>query len=462
MSEESSVDKDTNNDKSICDDKGISCYFDNYFLVILEDDISEFFALTLFALFAFSLIAVVRKGKEAGAIHHYMPNTLPMIGVIGTFLGIYIGLIDFNLKEINNSITSLLNGLKIAFSSSIIGLSLSLILRLVYSWRIGNSEKEASSEKIEKLLEKLSEITSEGDSKQKELLAKIASSISGETESSVVGQLKSFRDENLDSNQRLKSSINNGFDELKSELRNFSQKVSEDSSSVLIKALDDLIRDFNDNLTSQFGENFKQLNDSVGQLVVWQDNYKQHIEKLSGQFDDNKECLVEIEESLRKSETNMRNVSSTMKELEDIIRFADKEVEMLSSHLENLSTVHEKANSTLPMIESKVNELTEGLTSSVSSSTKAVSESIVEQQKAMVDFLSSFRETYESGINETSTSLVSSFEKFDSDMQKEVERVIELMGSHLTALSQKLVDDYNPLVSELRQLLILARKIDQS
>jgi translation initiation factor 2 alpha subunit (eIF-2alpha) len=42
----------------------------------------------------------------------------------------------------------------------------------------------------------------------------------------------------------------------------------------IIKALQDVIKDFNNNLTEQFGDNFKQLNEAVLKMIEWQSTYK--------------------------------------------------------------------------------------------------------------------------------------------------------------------------------------------
>ena len=35
-----------------------------------------------------------------------------------------------------------------------------------------------------------------------------------------------------------------------------------------------------ENLTEQFGDNFKQLNESVKKMIIWQENYKVAIEQI--------------------------------------------------------------------------------------------------------------------------------------------------------------------------------------
>ena len=61
--------------------------------------------------------------KDAWHTHtNIWASILTVIGVFGTFLGIYFGLLDFNHKNIEGSIPTLLDGLKHAFLTSLVGI----------------------------------------------------------------------------------------------------------------------------------------------------------------------------------------------------------------------------------------------------------------------------------------------------------------------------------------------------
>lgn len=53
------------------------------------------------------------------------------VGVLGTFVGIFIGLQGFNPQDIMNSVNDILIGLKTAFFTSIVGMSVATILSIV-------------------------------------------------------------------------------------------------------------------------------------------------------------------------------------------------------------------------------------------------------------------------------------------------------------------------------------------
>ena len=76
-----------------------------------------------------------------------LPNIVSALGVIGTFLGITLGLVDFNPSpdKIDTSISTLLDGLKTAFFTSLAGTTGSLILRFFVTDKMFDKEEEGIS-----------------------------------------------------------------------------------------------------------------------------------------------------------------------------------------------------------------------------------------------------------------------------------------------------------------------------
>jgi len=58
------------------------------------------------------------------------------VGVLGTFVGIFIGLQAFNPEDITNSVNDILVGLKTAFFTSIVGMSVSTILSVTQTLKV--------------------------------------------------------------------------------------------------------------------------------------------------------------------------------------------------------------------------------------------------------------------------------------------------------------------------------------
>ena len=87
------------------------------------------------------------------------PALLTTMGILGTFVGIYMGLHNFNIFDIDQSIPALLSGLKTAFTTSIVGMVAAIFLKLMQSIKIpaaGRGQEDSANifEDIHQTLQK--------------------------------------------------------------------------------------------------------------------------------------------------------------------------------------------------------------------------------------------------------------------------------------------------------------------
>ena len=189
----------------------------------------------------------VRYGERAAA---YGPTILTTTGILATFVGIAIGLLKFDTTNIQASVPDLLAGLKTAFWGSVAGVGAALSLKFRHYF-VGVKSASGTAMAGEPTVEDVVRG-----------LQNIHYSLAGDDESTLISQFKLLRS---DSNERL--------DALKRAQIESLAKLSELGSKALIEALKEVIANFNQNLNEQFGENFKQLNAAVGQLLVWQQQH---------------------------------------------------------------------------------------------------------------------------------------------------------------------------------------------
>ena len=105
--------------------------------------------LIMFGIVFFKVIKYNRLDNKEK--RNFYINLLPILGVIGTFLGICLGLANFDSTEIESSVPQLLQGLKTAFWTSFIGTSWAVFLNIRYS----SKDKEENDEEEEVSLLKL-------------------------------------------------------------------------------------------------------------------------------------------------------------------------------------------------------------------------------------------------------------------------------------------------------------------
>src|SRR6056300_850989 len=92
--------------------------------------------LAFILIFAFLLLSIIGLRFPTVRFFQIITSTtesnLTSIGIFFTFLGIFIALSNFDSNNIQDSIPRLLDGLSLAFGSSVFGLFSALIFRIIF------------------------------------------------------------------------------------------------------------------------------------------------------------------------------------------------------------------------------------------------------------------------------------------------------------------------------------------
>ncbi|MDZ7848657.1 MAG: hypothetical protein U5L96_19030 [Owenweeksia sp.] len=347
------------------------------------------------------------------------------IGIFGTFFGVFIGLLDFNPEDITASVPKLISGLQTAFVTSIAGLLANLILRIhpsLYGFKEERTGK-SSDDIAEQMIESLN---------------RVANSISGDGESTMVTQLQKIRTTNSD-----------GFDKMNKSFVDFADQMVADNTQSLIDALTQVMQDFNTKINEQFGENFKQLNEAVGSMLEWQKEYKKHVEVLTGQFSAVSTSIGQIDDSLKSTAES----NSTILETNELLR---EVVSDFSNTVKSFAELGDKAKDSFPIIEQNMTALTE-------TSNKYVRDSLADIQSNYDSFSSTqtqLMESYRANIEKMISDNADRIKNLDNELGQELNKALESLGSQLTSLSQHFVNDYKPLTDKLREVVQIANRIN--
>ena len=82
----------------------------------------------ILSVFIIGVAGINSKGKTLPSISSNAPTILTSFGIFFTFLGILIALSNFDVKDVNGSVPRLLDGLRLAFLSSVVGLRIKMIV----------------------------------------------------------------------------------------------------------------------------------------------------------------------------------------------------------------------------------------------------------------------------------------------------------------------------------------------
>ncbi|MBF0187656.1 MAG: hypothetical protein HQL50_07000 [Magnetococcales bacterium] len=408
------------------------------------DSVSAFFGLIILTFFLIGTFKSLNSKRSLSLSMRYAPTALTTIGVIGTFVGIYIGLINFDVTDIDGSIPSLLSGLKIAFSTSILGMVTSVFLKLIQGSRKREEVKEHISGKdIYSVLSQLHETTRLNGERGDTQLQELRRSISGDGDGSLITQIQKMRTSLHDDQTELKRCISEGFSLMVSEFQNYTRVVTENNSKALMEALQEVIQDFNTKLTEQFGENFKQLNTAVGELVVWQEHYKAQMEIMIEQFEQSRTGIQDVRKAISEIANETKAIPPTLHNLQTAIGMANEQTGSLKQHLEAVAGLKDRAMDAFPVIERNIQTLTHQMTNAVNESTQHIV-SVVDNQNR------SFQTTMESGVTMLESSAIKHQEtlKHLEDGATALPRQVEDLIAHLqTSMTQA----HDKLASELER-----------
>ena len=404
-----------------------------------------------------------------------------------------IGLLEFDVKNIDDSVPALLVGLKIAFSTSIVGMSAAIVFRSLQTF--APTHATSSGVTPEDIHSVLTEIRNENliqAAEQDDHLTKLRNAIATEGDSSLLTQIQKFR-----------TTVQDGQSELIREFREFATHMVENNQKAIIEALESVIRDFNQNLTEQFGENFKQLNEAVAALVGWQDRYKDHVEKMEARLATAVEAIEATRVALEAVREHTAAIPDAVKQLEPALSGMTTQTQSLAGHLDAVAGLRDKAVEAFPVIEANLKKITDDLTRNVETAVKQSTEAL-ERQRASQEALSSGFETLlaqagtaqeafttelkraldemnrqtatefnrhgdliEASAKEAQNSIAEAWKKteeaingqmaaLDEQMQQELSRSLEVMGRNLASISEKFVTDYTPLTDRLRDLVAMS------
>lgn len=399
---------------------------------LLQDQVAVVFIYAIIGILVLALtFRVLGIGRRFIAL---TPTALTTIGIIGTFLGILLGLAEFNPNRIDESVPDLIDGMKLAFGTSIAGVTSALGFRAFLAI-IPAPNAKTDDVQPRDILNELSAINkniAKASEENQSGLSDLRQVISSENDSSLITQM-----------QKLRTTVSDGQADLIQEFREFASHMTENNQKALIEALESVIRDFNEKLTEQFGENFKQLNQAVEKLVIWQDEYRQHLETFQQRLEAAVDALESSETALASVRDSTAKIPEAIETLDPTTRMLLGQLELLQEALTSIETLREKTDTAYPLIEDNLSRITSGFADNVTTLLAKSGEAIERSEKVFTDLSGGYQSIIEgaeeaqgkfaTAIGETTASLA----KVTEDNLTKHGEIIQTSATQLTELAEK-------------------------
>ena len=354
----------------------LSQYMEGFLRELTSSTVTDAFIVTIGVVLVISTIQAAR-GRHSQFLE-YAPTLMTSLGILGTFTGVVIGLLGFNTLDIAGSIPSLLEGLKTAFITSIVGMLAAMFFNAMDAWVFapGRAKGEVKKEDV-----------TPGDIhaalvQHSQLLEKIAQGMSSQEEGSTIGQLKLLRSDLGDFIKDTRDYNTQFSRKLWQEMERFAEMMSKSATSQLIEALRQVIQDFNQNLVEQFGENFKALDASVKKLVDWQAEHKVQVEQMTQQYKLGVTAITQTQEAVHGVWQQCKEIPQSMAELKTVLETNQHQIQELQRHLEAFVQMRDAAVEAVPTIQAKVEEIGEHLAAGASRMQQTIENSAQQLQSS--------------------------------------------------------------------------------
>ncbi|WP_227546312.1 coiled-coil domain-containing protein [Moraxella catarrhalis] len=279
-------------------------------------------------------------------------------------------------------------------------------------------------------------------------------------------------------------------------LEETAQILTKSATEEVILALNQLIKDFNHQLTEQFGENFKQLNHAVFGLIKWQENYKQQLEQMQVQYQNHTNAVAATQQAIDNIHDNLSHIAhhaqsipDSMERLAVAIELSHTQIDTLYDHLAAFADMKDKAVAALPSLSEQIDVMLQGMDDASQKLTEQfhqIHQSIKAQPSIMQSTTQELKNTLErlvgqleidiknitekhagsikeqmnqlsniaaQTLEDISDSIEGQINNFNTAEAKKIESDLQQMGSALISMTSQFTKDYKELVNHMNNII---------
>ncbi|MBB1125646.1 hypothetical protein [Thiospirillum jenense] len=386
------------------------------------------------------IFAVLSRGWS---FVNHAPTLLTSLGILGTFVGITAGLMNFDPANIDASIPLLLDGMKTAFLTSLAGMTAGIAFKAFLATPIAAprqlqaTAETSAADILQALLQQQQEIKTlrraiagdedsslvgqikmlrldqqEQQNKVVAAIGELRKTLAGTEETSLIGQVRLLRADEQDRYRQQQLDAQVFSNKLWQSLEAFAEMLSKSATEQMMNALKEVIADFNKNLTEQFGDNFKALDASVQKLVDWQAHYKEQLAEMIRQYAAGVSAIAATEASVKVIADSSSHIPDAMKQLKSLLLINLHQLQQLGNHLKAFSEMRDKAVAAVPEIREQIDLTVRTITACVQTANEHYT-TLLDKSDAYIKahddkttaLLTAFTETTHQGIDLVRTEL---------------------------------------------------------
>ncbi len=376
---------------------------------------------------------------------HYLnqiPGIMTGLGILGTFLGLSIGLNDFSIDTVDGiqqSISPLMAGIKVAFHTSVYGLVFSLVISTVNK-NVYNRSRKALYEFID-LFNKyvaprtkseytnvLMQYQEKQANYQDELLDKFTESVT-----------ETLKNSGKETNELIEPKL----DEFSSIIEEFGKLATERQT----KALDKVVTKFLKELGQMFGKGFEQVGEHLAETTVIQKECMEAMKVSLASVNDLAKNLVQINK-------DSMNIVEEQKAFQQFTSQKVAEMSVENSNTQNLMKQNASALQTMQALQQRQAEQFSMMQNQIAQCYSKMEEalsSIANVNVSSNERVLNLAKTYETSIEtvsknvsgqmqQSSAQLVKVIQMFNGELDKSLKNTFEMFDDNLSGITKQLSD----------------------
>ncbi len=428
--------------------------------------ISGVLIISIFAIWAYFYISKRNKENTNEHLFDFIPHLFPTLGILFTFIGIAIGLWNFDSNDIEKSIPELMNGLKTAFLVSIFGVFLLVIFSFLTNIKKKKLEQGVLSDEtiaINKLISVLTDLRSDLISTDNEGNALKPGNVLRDVYEESKKQSKALQTFSTD----LALTISAGFEQIlnnpaegvvaelklvKAEIENLGNKLKDpatDMTQTIVKELQDsmgkMIEEFKTSMSGDTKNEMERLAGLLGQAGGSLTDFPVKLQTMTENLNENFRGLQEIVQQISKQTLTQSEESTSQmkKQVEDMSRILNEQVGglqtgqqiLLNEQSKNLQVSENLLSAFNESIE-KMNGLSKGVTDTISKLNQA--------QRELEQVISNFKNISQDVIVSTNKfgETQVTFSKYSNQFLENNASTIEEI-QHTLEISKEVSADYS-------------------
>lgn len=246
---------------------------------------------------------------------------LVSVGIAGTFVGVFFALTEVDWRaDLPSQVPILLEGVGLALSTSVAGITLALLFRFILGAR---KDQPDPSLLIMGALDRQEAILTQQTSLLEALVGehRRASAEDSSRHQSTLSRLDGI----LAAQDRTVVTLQDALDEL-----------SEKSVETIVDSLRSIVDSYNEHIQQQFGDTFKALNEAVHELTDWQRAHLEEIRSLHQILQYAKDFVQSLENDAKRHEELLARSDRLIAQIEQGLRSASQVASELERHLPEL------------------------------------------------------------------------------------------------------------------------------